>query len=98
MATTKVPSGIFGKPMIFPCWKCGAADARDAAHQRGCPRLPPVSAERLLAIAKSCERGWAEAEAVRRERIAERAARQVRERCERRVPQAESARAWRAGA
>jgi hypothetical protein len=40
------------------CEHCGAADSRDAAHSRGCPRLPPTSKERLHSLAQACERGW----------------------------------------
>ncbi len=40
------------------CWACGAADSRDAAHQRGCPALPEVSFRRRFLIALECEDAW----------------------------------------
>jgi hypothetical protein len=42
------------------CEHCGALDNRDAEHARGCPWLPPVSAARLLAVARQCETAWIE--------------------------------------
>jgi hypothetical protein len=61
-----------------PCAHCHAPDSRAPDHARGCPKLPPVSQERMLAIAAACERGWREAVSAR-ERKAERAQRAERE-------------------
>jgi len=41
------------------CETCGAADSRDAAHARGCPKLEPLTQEQLIALARSVEAGWA---------------------------------------
>jgi hypothetical protein len=43
---------------IIPCWRCGHADCRDASHARGCPKLPPLTQERLLELAREVEDGW----------------------------------------
>ena len=75
----------YGASRIYPCAYCGAPDARGADHQRGCPKLPPVTPERLRAIAQACERGWriaaaerAEGRAEKKQREARHAAEQVR--------------------
>jgi hypothetical protein len=49
--------GRFAK--VFPCVVCGAPDARQPDHARGCPKLNPVPAEKLLRIALQCEDAWA---------------------------------------
>jgi hypothetical protein len=53
---------------IFPCAYCGHRDCRDATHARGCPKLPALTDEQLLALAEACARGWEAGEAVRAER------------------------------
>jgi hypothetical protein len=76
---------IFGMRAAFkkwsqvqPCAHCHAPDSRAPDHQRGCPKLPPVSPERLAAIAAACERGWREKTASEREGKAERTQRAER--------------------
>jgi hypothetical protein len=58
--------------LVHPCAHCHAPDSRAPDHARGCPKLPPVSPERLAAIAAACERGWREKAASAREGKAER--------------------------
>jgi hypothetical protein len=71
-----MPAALWSQ--IHPCAHCHAPDSRAPDHARGCPKLPPVSQERLAAIAAACERGWRE-KASARERQAERAQRVERE-------------------
>jgi hypothetical protein len=71
-----MPAALWSQ--IHPCAYCHAQDSRAPDHQRGCPKLPPVTPERLLAIAQACERGWREATSVRA-RQAERAQRVERD-------------------
>jgi hypothetical protein len=59
----------FSQSQIHPCAVCGHKDARDRSHQRGCPALPAVAPERLLAIARAVEAGWTQDE-EQRERLA----------------------------
>lgn len=53
-------------PAVFPCAFCGAPDSRQRDHAQGCPRLPSLSRERLLAIALEAEAGWARRSESRR--------------------------------
>lgn len=48
-----------GVAVVVPCWYCHAPDCRDAAHARGCPKLPPVTRQRLLALIRATEEAWA---------------------------------------
>lgn len=41
------------------CPECGAADGRDLAHSAGCPTLPDLSRDELIAIARNVEAAWA---------------------------------------
>jgi hypothetical protein len=54
-----------GVAKVFPCWACGAPDARQPDHARGCPQLPPVPREIRLQLALEIEDAWA-AKAERR--------------------------------
>jgi hypothetical protein len=67
-----------GKSFTVACWYCGHPDGRDATHARGCPRLTPVSQERMFAIAAACERGWREVAAERGEKRAAKVERTAR--------------------
>jgi hypothetical protein len=49
-----------------PCRTCRSKDSRDAAHQRGCPALPPVSKAQLIRLARAVEAQWAEGRKQRR--------------------------------
>jgi hypothetical protein len=73
-----MPAALKQWSQVQPCWKCRAPDSRAPDHARGCPKLPPVSPERLAAIAAACERGWREATSAR-ECKAERAQRAERD-------------------
>jgi hypothetical protein len=48
-----------GVSVTFSCTTCGAADCRDADHQRGCPALRAVSQETMLRLADQAASGWA---------------------------------------
>lgn len=43
-----------------PCQTCRAPDARQPDHARGCPKLPPVSREKLLRLIRETEDAWAQ--------------------------------------
>lgn len=47
-----------------PCHICGAADARDADHQAGCPHMPELPRAELVARARAIEAGWEEKSAA----------------------------------
>jgi hypothetical protein len=53
-----------------PCEFCDSPDARDEAHARGCPTLPPPTFAKLHRLALEVEAGWAEERWLERERAA----------------------------
>jgi hypothetical protein len=46
-------------PRIFRSAICGAPDAHDASHQRGCPQVAPLTKAELLRLALAIEDAWA---------------------------------------
>jgi hypothetical protein len=76
--SARAGAAVGGVSQIFPCWFCRAPDARGEDHQRGCPRLPPVTDERLRELAAACERGWRYAAVDHAERWAAKAQREAR--------------------
>ncbi len=54
------------KPQTDEGCFCGAPDARDWAHRKGCPKMTPMSKGELYALALRVEAGWARAERIRR--------------------------------
>ncbi|HEV8500415.1 MAG TPA: hypothetical protein VGR63_02475 [Casimicrobiaceae bacterium] len=54
-------------PKVFRCADCGHPDSRDETHAQGCPHVPALSKEELIALARIVEAQAAEKEAAVRD-------------------------------
>jgi hypothetical protein len=46
--------------LVFPCGFCGAADSRDAEHQRGCPTLEQAPDAEVYRLQREVAAAWRE--------------------------------------